>query len=176
MKATLKIKLMLVSLLSTLLAAACGGGQSGSEAKLSIQGTWTINSASVSGDSTLRATIVPSACSVTTPVGTFTVQGPSCFIADNNTGQGSISGTGQFIYPPQGVLLGVPYNPVPVTEGSTVPVDLLFVEADQFGDFAVFDGTGTISVGSTMSGTWTCVPQTPVCLGDSGTFSGSTPR
>jgi hypothetical protein len=107
---------------------------------------------------------------VSTPVGTFTVQGPSCFIADDNTGQGTISGTGNFFYPPQGLLAGVPYNPTPSNGSATV--DLLFVEADQFGDIAVANGIGTVTNG-TIAGTWTCNPDTPICTGLSGTFSGT---
>lgn len=102
--------------------------------------------------------------------GTFTVEGPACFIADNNTGQGSISGTGSFIYPPAAVLIGVAANPAT----ANAPIDLLFAEADQFGDAAVFGGTGTVS-NRTITGTWACNPNSPVRFGLSGTFSGTQP-
>jgi hypothetical protein len=98
------------------------------------------------------------------------VQGPACFIADNNTGQGSITGTGQFIYPPQGVLVGSSASAV--SAGTSATIDLLFVEANQYGDVAVFDGNGTINNG-TMTGTWVCNTNSPNCFGLSGTFSGS---
>jgi hypothetical protein len=98
------------------------------------------------------------------------VEGPNCFIADDNTGQGSISGTGQFFYPPQGVLVGSSTNPIP--SDSTAAINLLFVEADRYGDVAVFDGNGSVSNGA-ITGTWACDPGTPVCTGVGGTFSGS---
>jgi hypothetical protein len=171
-----KIKLICRSLLATLLLTACGGKGSGSgpASGLSIQGNWTIATTSASGDSTLQISLVSSACSVTTPIGTFTVHLPDqqvCFIADNNTGQGSISRVGAFIYPPQGVLAGVPSNPI--YPGTNYLLDLLFVEAGQLGDFAVFDGAGSVNADGTMTGTFTCDPGTPVCSGISGTFSGT---
>lgn len=137
-----------------------------------MQANWVINATGSdgSGAGTFQASLIPSACSVTTAVGTFTVQGPSCFIADNSTEQGSISGAGSFLYPPQGVLIGVPSNPVPA--GSSFVLNLYLVEADLFGDVAVFEGNGTTS-GSTMSGSWQCYPADGTCSGLSGTFSGS---
>jgi hypothetical protein len=158
----------------TILSAACGGSpNSGSAANSSgtqLSGAWTIT-ATENGSSggIFSVTLVASQWSVATPVGTFTVQGSSCFIADDNTGQGAISGSGQFFYPPQGVLVGSSTNPVP--PGSTAQIDLLFVEANQVGDIAVFGGNGVISNG-TMTGTWACNPSSPICFGLSGTFSG----
>jgi hypothetical protein len=169
-----KTKLICTSLLATLFLPACGGKGPGSPSGLSIQGSWTIATASASGDSTLQVSLVSSTCSVTTPIGTFTVHLPDqqvCFIADSNTGQGSIGGVGAFIYPPQGVLVGVPSNPI--YPGTNYLLNLLFVEANQFGDFAVFDGTGSVNADGTMIGTFICDPGTPVCSGISGTFSGS---
>jgi hypothetical protein len=144
-------------------------GAQGNAATTNIQGSWTITASEVGGSSSVfNVTLVSSPCSVITPIGTFTVQGPSCFIADDNTGQGSISGTGNFFYPPQGVLIGVSTNPAP----SNASIDLLFAEADQFGDAAVFGGNGTVS-GGKLTGTWSCNPDSPVCTGLSGTFSGT---
>lgn len=144
-------------------------GQNGTAT--SIHGSWTITTTE-NGETpgTIQTTLISSTCSVSTPVGAFTVQGPNCFIADDNSGQGSISGSGTFFYPPQGVLVGVPTSPV--AADSSVPVDLLFVEADQYGDVAVFNGNGTI-INGTMTGTWTCNSASPVCSGLSGTFSGT---
>jgi hypothetical protein len=159
--------------LAGMLLVSCGSNSSnGSQqanSTTNIQGTWAITAAESGGSSSVfNVTLVSSPCSVATPIGTFTVQGPSCFIADDNTGQGSISGTGSFFYPPQGVLIGVPANPA----SSSASIDLLFAEADQFGDAAVFGGTGTVSNG-TLTGTWSCNVNSPVCSGLSGTFSGT---
>jgi hypothetical protein len=164
-----KLFAVIASLL-VLLLSGCGGSgqQSNSTSTTNMQGNWTITATGTSSSSVFNVTLVSSACTVATPIGTFTVVGPACFIADDNTGQGSISGTGTFIYPPQGVLLGVPANPA----SANASIDLLFAEADQFGDAAVFGGTGTVSNG-TITGTWSCNSASPVCFGLSGTFSGT---
>jgi hypothetical protein len=150
---------------------------------ISMQGTWTVSASPTStgslgsqctggcGPETYQLVLVPSPCTVSTPVGTFSVQGPSCFIANNNSGQGSISGTGvpaSLKNTNQGVLIGVPSNPVP--SGSTL--NLLFVAADRNGNVAEFTGSGTIT-NATMAGTGSCSPSTPICAGVSGTFSGT---
>jgi hypothetical protein len=161
-------------LLVGMLLSSCGSSSSqqpspNSNSTTNIEGSWTITATEAGGsNSVFNVALVSSACSVGTPIGTFTVQGPACFIADDNTGQGSISGTGNFIYPPAGVLLGVPANPA----SANASLDLLFAEGNQFGDAAVFGGTGTVSNG-TITGTWSCNPGSPVCLGLSGTFSGT---
>jgi hypothetical protein len=101
----------------------------------------------------------------------FSVQGPVCFIANNNTGQGSISGSGlpsSSKNTGQGVLIGVAANPVPAN-GS---FNLLFVTGDAGGNFIEFTGTGTVSNG-TMTGSGSCSASTPMCQGMSGTFSGT---
>ncbi len=102
-------KVVLVMLLAVV-SVACGGtpkSNSTPNASTQISGAWTITANEAgSGTSVFSVNLVASQCSVSTPVGTFSVLGPDCFIADDNTGQGSISGTGQFLYPPQGVLVG----------------------------------------------------------------------
>jgi hypothetical protein len=162
-----------------LMLVGCGGSSSGgsSSQSLEISGSWTIN---VAGGNVLTATLVPSPCQVSTPIGTFsvytdaslTVLASTCFIADDNTGQGSISGTGEFFYPPQGVLLGVQSDPIPANGSG--PIGGLFVEADNFGDYAVFNANGTVQASAkSISGGFACNPGTPVCAGVSGTFSGT---
>jgi hypothetical protein len=131
-----------------------------------IPGNWVITATETGQNAVFTVNLVPSPCSVATPIGTFTVTGPTCFIADNNTGQGAISGSGNFIYPPQGVLIGTAANPA----SNNAVVNLLFAEADQFGA-AVFGGVGTISNGN-LTGAWTCNVNSPVCSGLNGTFSG----
>jgi hypothetical protein len=163
-----KLFVILASLSVVMSLSSCGSSSSGnSTSTTKMQGKWTITATGTSSSSVFSATLVSSPCSVATPIGTFTVVEPVCFIADDNTGQGSISGTGTFIYPPQGVLIGVPANPA----SGNASLELLFAEADQFGDAAVFGGTGTVSNG-TITGTWSCNPSSPACLGLSGTFSG----
>jgi hypothetical protein len=86
-----------------------------------ISGAWTITASEVGASSSVfSVTLVSSQCSVSTPVGIFTVQGPACFIADDNTGQGSISGSGQFFYPPQGVLVGSATGTISANASATI--------------------------------------------------------
>jgi hypothetical protein len=110
-------------------------------------------------------------CTVATPVGAFSVEGPTCFIANNNSGQGSISGTGlstTIQNTQEGILIGVSSNPV--RDGGTF--NLLFVAGDKNGNFVEGTASGTVSKGS-MTGTGSCSSNTPICQGVSGTFSGS---
>ncbi|MGC1451876.1 MAG: hypothetical protein WA830_17750 [Candidatus Sulfotelmatobacter sp.] len=153
------------------LALSCGSStnpnnSSQANSTTTIPGNWVITATETGQNAVFTVNLVPSPCSVATPIGTFTVTGPSCFIADNNTSQGSISGSGNFMYPPQGVLVGTAANPA----SNNAAVNLLFAEADQFGA-AVFGGVGTISNGN-LTGAWTCNVNSPVCFGLSGTFSG----
>jgi hypothetical protein len=104
-------------------------------------------------------------------VGTFSVQGPVCFIANNNTAQGSISGKGLLTNASntgEGVLVGVAANPVP----ANATLNLLFVQGQQNGTFIEFTGSGTIADG-TMTGSGTCSPSTPLCQGMTATFTGT---
>src|SRR5438445_7808549 len=154
-------------------AAGCNSAKNaGGGSGTSMQGTWTVtgNLGSQGGSGTYQLELVSSPCSVTTPVGTFSVQGPVCFIANNNTGQGSISGTGlpsSSKNTGQGVLIGVASNPVP----ADATFSLLFVAGDKNGNVVEFTGSGTVANG-TMTGTGSCSPSTPMCQGVTGTFSG----
>jgi len=141
-------------------------------------GTWTVTGnlqcalgCGSSGISSLyKLVFVPSSCTVNTPVGTFSVDGHVCFIANNNTGEGSISGKGISVSPKgagHGVLIGVPSNPVPADS----TVNILFIAADKYGNLAEFSGKGMISKG-TMAGNFSCSTATPICQGASAAFSG----
>jgi hypothetical protein len=154
--------------LFTLLIFIVGCGSSSKSNSTSILGTWTIVASDATGASTLVATVVSSPCTVSGPIGfgDFTVTGPSCFVANNFTTPGSITGTG-LLFPAQGALIGVPANPAPANSA----LNLLFVEANDTSD-AVFTGSGTVS-GGKMTGTWACDASSPACVGLSGTFSGS---
>lgn len=163
-----KLSVLFGLLFASLFLISCGAGSGQHLTSTNIEGTWVITAAEEGSGSVFNVTLVSSPCSVVTPIGRFTVQGPACFIADNNTHQGSLSGTGSFIYPPQGVLIGVAADPA----STDASMDLLFAEADQFGDAAVFGGTGTVSNG-TIAGSWSCNLDSPVCSGLSGTFSGT---
>jgi len=170
------LMVILISLVFILLIFVVGCSSSknaGSGTPTPIPGTWTVtgNLGSQSGSSSYQVSFVSSPCSVTTPVGMFSVQGPVCFIANNNTGQGSITGTGLRSGSKntgEGVLIGVAANPVPA-KGT---FNLLFVAGDASGNMAEFTGSGTVSNG-TMTGTGSCSSSTPLCQGMSGTFSGT---
>ena len=154
-------------------AAGCNSATNpggGSGKATSMQGTWTVtgNLGSQGGPATYQVRLVSSPCSVASPAGTFSVQGSVCFIANNNSGQGSISGgstssnsTGQ------GVLIGVAANPVP----ADAAFHLIFVAGDKNGNVAEFTGSGTVT-NATLTGTGSCSSNTPICQGVSGTFSG----
>ena len=151
-------------------ATGCSSSKSSSNGPAtSIQGTWSVTGSisSQTGSRTYQVALVTSPCSVTTPVGAFSVRGPVCFIANSNSGQGSISGTG-VSRTGQGVLVGVSANPVP-TGGA---FNLLFVAGDANGNFVEFTGSGTVT-GATVTGTGSCSPSTPMCQGVTATFSGS---
>src|ERR1017187_3749593 len=155
-------------------AAGCNSANNtGSGQETSMQGTWAVTGdiGSQSGSETYQVAFVPSPCSVMSPVGTFSVQGPVCFIANNNTGQGSISGKGLLGNSKntgEGVLIGVAANPVPASS----TLNLLFVLGEQNGTFVEFTGSGTV-VNGTMTGSGACSPSTPMCQGMSATFSGT---
>jgi hypothetical protein len=170
-------RILILILISLVFVEGCGSSKNtGFGATTSMPGTWTVtgNLGSLGGSATYQVSLVSSPCSVTTPVGTFSVLGPVCFIASNNTGQGSISGTGlpnTSKNTGQGVLIGVAANPVPAIG----PFNLLFVAGDASGNFVEFTGSGTVSNG-TMTGTGSCSSSTPLCHGMSGTFSGTLER
>src|SRR5437773_5127050 len=158
-------------------AAGCGGNSAPKPTGTSMQGTWTVtgNLQCTQGcgsgvSNTYQVALVSSPCSVTTPVGTFSVQGPVCFIANNNSGQGSISGTGLSTdatkNTQQGILIGVHSNPV--AKGAAF--NLILVAGDNNGNFVEGTASGTVGNGS-MTGTGSCSSNTPVCQGVSGTFS-----
>ncbi|MGA8503554.1 MAG: hypothetical protein WB683_18520 [Candidatus Sulfotelmatobacter sp.] len=155
-------------------AVGCGSTKNtGSGATTSMPGMWSVtgNLGSLGGSSTYQVSLVSSPCTVTTPVGMFSVQGPVCFTANNNSGQGSISGSGlpsTSKNTGQGVLIGVAANPVPANG----TFNLLFVAGGTNGNFVEFTGSGTVSSG-TVTGTGSCSASTPLCQGMSGTFSGT---
>ena len=165
--------LILIPILLAFAAGCSSTNNAGSGATTSIPGTWAVTGSlgSQGGSGTYQVSFVSSPCSVTTPVGTFSVQGPVCFIASNNTGQGSISGTGlpsTSKNTGQGVLIGVTANPVPANG----TFNLVFVAGGASGNFIEFTGSGTVSSGK-MTGAGSCSASTPMCQGMSAAFSGT---
>jgi hypothetical protein len=170
---TLRRTSLILILILIFCAAGCSSGKSGMGTGTSLLGAWTVtgNLGTQSGSETYQVTLVSSPCSAVSPVGTFSVQGPVCFIANNNTGQGSISGKGLLSNANntgEGVIIGATANPVPANS----TLNLLFVLGEKNGTFIEFTGNGTVANG-TMTGSGTCSASTPVCQGMSATFSGT---
>jgi hypothetical protein len=151
-------------------AAGCDSAKNtGGGSGTSMQGIWTVtgNLGSQGGPATYQVQLVSSPCSVTTPAGAFSVQGPVCFIANNNSGLGSISAGGSRpTGTSQGVLVGVASNPV----ADDATFNLVFVAASGSGNVAEFTGSGSVTAG-TLKGTGSCSADTPICQGVTGTFS-----
>src|SRR5437016_7250850 len=135
------IPLLILILVLIVFAAGCGGNSANKTTGTSMQGTWTVtgNLQCTQGcgsgvSNTYQVSFVSSPCSVTTPVGMFSVQGPVCFIANNNSGQGSISGTGLSTdttkNTQQGILIGEASNPI--ATGATF--NAIFVAGDKNGN------------------------------------------
>jgi hypothetical protein len=169
------MKPILISILIVFAAGCNSANNTASGSGTTIQGTWTATGTVASVRDTTpqsesgpyQVKFVSSPCSVTTPVGMFSVQGPVCFIANNNAVQGSISGPGiSSTSTGQGVLIGVPSNPAP----ANAAFSLLFVAGDGNGKLVEFTGTGTVDNGM-MTGTGSCSSSTPMCQGASATFS-----
>jgi hypothetical protein len=160
----MKISLVLILIV---FSAGCSSLKNTAEldTRTSMLGRWEITGdlGSQGKQTTYHVNLVSSPCSVTTPVGIFSVQGPVCFIANNNSGEGSIASSSSA----QGVLVGVPSDPVPVDATFT----MLFVAGDWKGNIVEFVGTGKLMNGS-MSGTGSCSSNTPICQGMRGKFSG----
>jgi len=154
-------------------ATGSGGASTGTT---EMSGTWSASGtgACTSGCTGVTASyqvkLVSSPCSVTTPLGVFSVQGSVCFIANNNSGSGSIAGSGIPTSSKslgQGVLVGTAADPVP--DNSTV--NLVFVSAASGGKFTEFTGTATV-VGGKMTGSGVCSSaSTSSCTGTSATFT-----
>jgi hypothetical protein len=173
----------MLMLILLLFAAGCSssksaGGTSAGTSGTSMQGTWSITGTVQCGSAcgsgvaaSYQVVFVSSPCSVSSPVGTFSVEGPVCFIANNNSGQGSISGKGLLASAKntgEGVLIGVSSNPVPASS----TVNMLFVLGDSNGTVVEFTGSATVANG-VMTGTGTCSTNTPICQGGTATFSGT---
>lgn len=163
------MKSVLIAILIAFTASCSSSNNTSGGTGTPLPGTWSItgNISSQSGSHTYQVVLVSSPCSVTSPVGTFSVQGPVCFIANSNSGLGSITGAGVSATG-QGVLVGVSANPVP-TGGS---FNLVFVAGNASGNFVEFTGSGTVTSGA-LTGTGSCSSSTPMCQGISAAFSGT---
>jgi len=164
-------RILILTLTLMLFAAGCNSTKSGPPT--SMLGTWAVTGDLGSqgpGPYAYQVTFVSSPCSVTSPVGTFSVEGPVCFVANNNSGQGSITGKGLLSNANNngvGVLIGVPANPVPANSN----FNILGVVGNNAG-VVEFTGTGTV-VNGTMKGTGSCSSSTPMCQGVSASFTGT---
>jgi len=153
-----------------LVLSGCGSGSknsTNSNQPLTVEGAWKISASEVAGSSGFTANIVALApqsgsCVVNTPLGQFKITGvTTCFIADPNANQGSISGvTGVWSYPPAGFMVGLSAaDPVPVN--STAQMFGFFVETDGY-NVEIIDLNGTVTASTkTMSGTFSCDAQSP---------------
>jgi hypothetical protein len=162
---------ILIAMLIVFLAG-CSVGKNGSDSGTSMEGTWTVNGNldSLNGAGTYQLALVPSPCTVTNTLGSFSVQGPICFVANNYNNKGSISGTGlpgSSKNMGEGVLIGVPSDPV----HANTAFHLLFVLGDRNGNIVEFTGSGTVGNG-VMTGVGSCSATTPICQGVNATFSG----
>jgi hypothetical protein len=163
----MKITLMLVLIVFSVGCDSFKNTGAGSDTGTSMLGKWAIRGdlGSQGGPITYHLTLVSSPCTVTTPIGIFSVKGPVCFTANNNSGQGSIASLSRSTA--QGVLLGVTSDPVP----ADAAFEMLFVAGDWKGNVVEFSGTGKVINGS-MNGIGSCTINTPICQGISGKFSG----
>jgi hypothetical protein len=166
-------RILILTLTLMVFAAGCNSTKNAGGPLTSMPGTWAVTGDLGSqgpGPYAYQVTFVSSPCSVTSPVGTFSVEGPVCFVANNNSGQGSISGKGLLSNANNtgvGVLIGVPANPVPANS----TFNILGVVANNAG-VVEFTCTGTVTNG-TMTGTAACSSNTPMCQGVSASFSGT---
>lgn len=146
---------------------------------LTVEGTWKIAAGGNGGNSSaFTAGIVvqtPQAgnCTVNTPIGIqFEVTGAtSCFIADPNAKQGTITSvTGSWDYPPAGFMFGLS-SVDPVAASSTAQMLGFFVETDGT-NVEIIDLTGTATASTkTITGTFSCDAQSPNPCNHSGTFT-----
>ena len=173
-------RILLLTLAVFAAGAGCNSGSSSSSSATStatteIAGTWattgtgTCTTGCTATPGTYTVKLVSSTCSVTTPLGVFTVQGTVCFIANNNSQAGSIYGTNIPTTAKnlgQGVLVGTTADPVP----DNATVNLLFVSATGKSSYVEFTGTATV-VGGKMTGSGACSSTTPACNGASASFT-----
>jgi hypothetical protein len=112
-------------------------------------------------------------CIVNTPLDIeFEVTGATtCFIADPNAGQGSITSvTGNWDYPPAGFLMGI-NSADPIPANTTAQMVGYFVETDGT-NVEVLDISGTVTASTkSITGTFSCDANSPVSCSHSGTFT-----
>ena len=166
-----------------LFLSGCGGGSSSStppptNLPLTVEGAWKISASDAAGSSGFNASIVVQApqsgnCVVNTPIGIqFEVTGAtSCFIADANAKEGSVSGvTGKWDYPPAGFMFGLS-SVDPVAASSTAQMLGFLVETDGT-NVEIVDLNGTVTATTkTIAGSFSCDAQSPNPCSFSGTFT-----
>lgn len=162
-----------------LFLTGCGGASnSNPNQPLIVEGTWKVTASAISGSSGFTANIMvltPQSghCLVNTPLGINfdIINATTCFIADPNANQGSISSvTGSWAYPPAGFLIGLS-SADPVPANSSAQMFGFLVETDG-ANVVVMDLNGTISASTkTLSGTFSCDAQSPNTCSYSGNFT-----
>lgn len=151
-----------------LLLTGCGTNSKPAVTGTQLTGTWNVTvNQSGQPSVTLSTFVVGGPCQVSDGSGdTFTVQGPSCVLADDQTGQGHVSSQNSTLVP-EGVLLGASANPA--SNGS--PVNFLYAaKSASTQTYYVFSGVGTVSNGQ-ISGSWSCYPSVTICSGRTGSFT-----
>jgi hypothetical protein len=142
-----------------------------------LSGTWNVTgtgkTSTSSATGTFQVKLVSSPCTVATPVGTFTASGSTCFIANNNSGLGAITGASVSSANKnlgQGILIGVAADPVP----DNATINMVFVSAYNGGKtFQEFTGTASIVSGK-MTGSGSCsTASTALCTGATASFTAS---
>lgn len=160
--------LIFVVTLATLFASSCGTGSKGSglpnnnPPTMNLAGTWTVQVIwpgypTGGPDETVSVTLVPSPCSMQVPVGdgevpdagTYTLQGPVCYIADPTNAMGAAK---ILTGPDQGsdavMLIGVPQQ---VQNGTALEIRYAEFGTDES---RLFAGTGTVQGAGAQASTW----------------------
>jgi hypothetical protein len=163
---------------------ACSGTGSGDSSILAgfnateVAGSWTLTLTENSGTgrTTFNIVLVGFSCdtgllypNASGGYGVIVATGSTCYVADSDGGQGSISGTGDLIFPPQRALVGLRSPPNSPSELNLVIIEAADGASENF-QYAVFNGQGTIS-NKEMTGTWSCSLLFPACSGIGGTLS-----
>jgi hypothetical protein len=156
------------------LCVACGCGshqasQPATSTSPSLSGSWTVQlTMNGTTQNLFQATLtqeaqVASGCNVATQQGTIASSAlglSGCFIADDFSGQGSLS-CPPCIFQPQAILV--------YTTANSDDIGLLVLQSDPVGAIFEFSGNGVFA-GGMMSGNWVCDSLT-TCQGWSGSLT-----
>ncbi len=160
--------------------AGCGSSSKSNQPLDITSGTWsiTITPSGGGGSGSLTATFTTFDCTETNiPLGTsiWTIPGPLsaatvCLKSSSLSTSTPDAGT------PQGMIIGLGANPVPVNGTTSMVTNTsYFALEDTDSNSDAFDLTGTFTASSkSLSGTYTCdTSSMGTCSGKSGTFNGT---